>query len=399
MKRKMIINTKILTRSLIKLLISILLFYEGWYLQNYIAIPFMLQFLGLCIIGLTMLVLMRSHSKLVFNEVFIYWLVFGIYSLMSGLIISSHTSNILSSIFTYLSFLAVIFCTGEISKITLDYQWYRFAMVFVCFCSALTVLTKGYLYQNGHYFVKTMSEYNNPNNLGLMMGIGIYFLIMPLKKQSILKWIIRIVISFVFIYIILNTGSRSALICGLISIMFSVYFNMKFLTGNKYFKLLKRMLIAIFFVFMVVAAMYFVFKNNIEGTAIARLIDKLNQNSFSGREILYVQAWQCFIEHPVFGIGYNNFSLDYNFGYFTHSTYMELIACTGFIGMILFLFPVTKKLIQAIKNLKINHGNPMTMIIIMLFAGFFGIIYYDLVFLMALYMAITNIGKLEDINV
>lgn len=50
---------------------------------------------------------------------------------------------------------------------------------------------------------------------------------------------------------------------------------------------------------------------------------------------MYVEGFKIFLQHPIFGVGLNNFCA-YFYGYYSHSDYIEPLATTGLIGFILY---------------------------------------------------------------
>lgn len=80
------------------------------------------------------------------------------------------------------------------------------------------------------------------------------------------------------------------------------------------------------------------------GTAAERAV-----SSDEGRIELYIMALQDFAKHPFFGLGFNQFT-EYH-GNYTHSTYVEPLACSGMVGF-LYLWPyvsIVKKQIRLIR--------------------------------------------------
>lgn len=80
------------------------------------------------------------------------------------------------------------------------------------------------------------------------------------------------------------------------------------------------------------------------GTAAERAL-----SSDEGRIELYIMALQDFAKHPFFGLGFNQFA-EYH-GIYTHSTYVEPLACSGMVGF-LYLWPyvsIVKKQIRLIR--------------------------------------------------
>lgn len=383
----------------LKILLTLLLIYEEWYLEKYSALPFVLQILAILIIGFTILNSYGSLYYYISNKTFLLWFIFGAYSALTAIFFSQEPIFALNSLSKYFSFLIISFCAGVVSHKTRDLEWLRRAMIIVSCMCAFTAIFNGRPYKNGMYYVTTMSEYNNPNNLGLMMSIGTYFMLMPRKKQSIFSWAVRILLSVSFIYVVVNTGSRSSLLCCITIVVFSLYSHLRSVSGDAKNRFFKRvtLILACLCAFFVVANIVTSFSGT--GTGLNRLIERFNSDSFGGRTTLYDAAWEYFLQHPIVGIGYNCFRVVSGYGFFTHSTYMELLSCTGTVGFILYMWPVYNGLKYAIYSMRENQGSKIILVSMLLISGFFGILFYNIVFMMLLYLFIYCKYEIEDEDV
>ena len=80
----------------------------------------------------------------------------------------------------------------------------------------------------------------------------------------------------------------------------------------------------------------------LENTLIAERMEDLfavldtGEGDGMGRLYLYEEAWRSFLKAPLFGVGYANFAPLHG-GVYTHSTYAEILSCTGLVGSLLFL--------------------------------------------------------------
>ena len=376
---------------LIKFQLVLMIIYEGWYLQKFTAISGLLQLLAVTIIGTTLLLMWNMTLR--GNKSIIYWGIFGVYSLISAFIINADMTVVLDSIFTYFAFIAVVFCAGVVSRYTSDYSWFSKAILFVAVISAFCALFYGVLYKNGDYYVTTMSDRNNPNTLGLVMGIGTFMAVFPERPPRLLGWLIRIALLFVFLLVTVNTGSRSSLICELAVIAMFVYSKLKNAKGSLVDRIVRNTAIVLTVFISATVVISFFVSGNTTSSAVQRLVENFNSESFSGRTDLYDIAWEMYRENPISGIGYNCFASMSGHGYFTHSTYMELLACTGTIGFALFLWPVLTGTWRGVRAFKRDGGRSATILLMMLVSGFFGIVYYNMVFLMVLYIEILRIPK------
>lgn len=376
--------------AFIKFQLVLMIIYEGWYLEKYTAIPGVLQLLAISIVGSTLLLLL-SNPECGKNKLIKFWFSFGLYSIFASLVVDADMSIVLNSLFTFFSFISVVYCAGVISSYTSDYSWFSKAILLTSVISAFFALFYGVPYQNGAYFVTTMSEYNNPNNLGLLMCVGTFVALFPERNPRPFGWLARMVMLVAFLVVTVNTGSRSSLLCEVAVIILFLYARIKRMKGTATERLTKKiaLIVSVFVIAIVVAS--FIGNANVSGSAIRRLVDKFNVESFSGRTVLYNLAWDMYKEHPIFGIGYNCFANMSGYGYFTHSTYMELLACTGSIGFILFMSPVLSGTVRGLRSFKKDEGRSTTILLMMLVSGLFGIVYYNMVFLMVLYLEISRI--------
>lgn len=381
-------------RTLVKALLTILIIYEGWYIEKYDTIAYLLQGLAILIVGVTCVM----HLKLVFRKVkvsppAIEWFLFGLIALIAG-IPNQHNAAINDALFTYFSFFAVCVCAGVVTKDG-DDTWIANTIIATVILCVVSVLFDGYLYKNGQYYAITMGKNNNPNTLGMMMAIGSFYLLNPKGKISKMNWTARILITCICGYVVLYSGSRSALLCLIAVIAISLFFRYKDLRGYTNSKWMKRLL----FVFCGIigcAFILFYLQNIEEGKlGINRLLEKFNSDSYSGRTNLYDAAWELFLKYPVLGIGYKCFSQVSQFEYFTHSTYMELLSCTGLVGFVLFMSPVIKSVVRAFKRREADNGRCLILLVLFLVEGFFGIMYYNLIFMMLLYLSIQNSVRLR----
>jgi len=74
--------------------------------------------------------------------------------------------------------------------------------------------------------------------------------------------------------------------------------------------------------------------------------------SARGRIGMYSQAWNLFLEHPVFGVGFGTYYFYSGRYAYTHTAFMELLACTGLLGFVLYyglIFTLWRRLSRLLK--------------------------------------------------
>ena len=377
----------------LKFLISILLIYEGWYIEKYGPIPGLLQVLAVIIVVFTFLSSFgKKRTSKNIHAIGIWWACFGVIALIVGQYVQ-YRDVVNNALSTYFSFLLICFCVGSVAQYK-DDNWLPATMIVVTLLTAFSTTFSGYNYLNGGYAGITMGPNNNPNNLGMMMSIGVFYLLMPKQKQSIWKWMLRIILVGVYLNVIVNTGSRSGVLCLGAIIGFAVLFNFTYLRGSDASKILKRVSLGIACVAAVFLGLNYLQSIGSGTSGINRLLDNFNTKSFGGRTELYLIAFRIFLRKPIFGVGYYGFSVVSNLNYYSHSTYMELLSCTGIVGFLLFLGPVAKGVINSIKYRALDKGRSITLLVLFLAGGFFGILYYNLIFMMLMYWTIINMNKM-----
>ena len=139
----------------------------------------------------------------------------------------------------------------------------------------------------------------------------------------------------------------------------------------------------------------YMLQNSAEGNSVYRLLHGFNRNEYSGRGDLYQKGWKYFLEYPIFGLGYDCFKV-VEHGVFTHSTYMELLSCTGIVGFVTFLYPVLAGLYENIVFVKNDNGRKLALLLMMIISGTFGILYYNLVFMILIYLMICDPEQLDQ---
>ena len=379
--------------GILKFLISFLLIYEGWYIEKFGAIPYLLQILAVLVVFFTLLCILFNPKVKKYNRrIAVWWLSFGVLSFIVGLF-TRYADVVNSALSTYFSFLIVCICIGYLVQYNNE-NWISRIMILVTALCALSATFFGYHYLNEGYAGITMSAYNNPNNLGMVMSIGVFYLLMPNKKQSVWMWAFRIILVGVYLNVIVNTGSRSGVLCLGTIVGFSVFFNFKYLRGSESSKIFKRILLGIACATVVFLGLHYIQSIGSGTSGINRLLDNFNSKSYGGRTRLYVIAFKIFLKNPVFGVGYYGFSVVSNLHYYSHSTYMELLSCTGVVGTILFLFPMVKGSINSIKYRSLDRGRSITLLLLFFVGGFFGILYYNFIFMILIYWNIISMNKM-----
>ncbi|MEG1529475.1 MAG: O-antigen ligase family protein [Clostridia bacterium] len=123
----------------------------------------------------------------------------------------------------------------------------------------------------------------------------------------------------------------------------------------------KATLIGFAIAIAVILIFYFAFFDK----ANAAIVALLKQGAgLSGREDLYNEAWTMFKAHPIFGVGMgfdgNYYIMDVVPFYWFHSTFFQVMGCTGLVGLIAFGYFYFKRYAIVFKNMKRNKFSIFT---------------------------------------
>lgn len=188
------------------------------------------------------------------------------------------------------------------------------------------------------------------NDIGALMAFGCFAVLFAFgvrEKKGVIKNLLKIFCIFAAVSVIFIAGSRKSLLA--IMIFFALIF---LLCARDLFKSLSGPGVIIT-TLLIVGVMIFIYSYLlpiVESTDMYQSVfgHKADSKAMSdeGRIELYSKAWKHFLEHPLIGIGYDNFAFKH--GAYTHSTYAEPLACSG-IGGLLYLVPYVIILVKQMK--------------------------------------------------
>lgn len=262
---------------------------------------------------------------------------YGLYSLLVGCLISKDFDWMLNSVITFFCYTVVCLDVSYISYAEKDIKWLMNLLLLVAALCAFQTTFFGQPYDNG-IIVTTMSGHNNPNNLALVLMIGIYATLYcenRTKKHNVLN----LLLSLWFMYVIAISGSRKCMLAGgalLIYRFITFVRTEKKLTGKKLFLIIA----AVVFFF---AAAYYVLHFFVNTDQFKRLTSLFEEGGDVKRVTLYKDAVVFWKSSPVFGIGYGQYQIYSRYQGYSHSTYAEILSCGGLIGCFIFFLPLLKR--------------------------------------------------------
>lgn len=335
--------------KLSKLFFSIFLLYKIWYSQIWGANQYILYlsvgFSALFVMIDAIFVLKRLPISQI-NPIVKMYFTFCIYVFASGIIVSIDKTEFIASLFTYISFTIVAFEVWYISFRTNSFRWVLNILYILALICAMTTIFNGQDYRT-EVIVKTMGEFNNPNTLGVLMVFGIFTVVFDKVKLEN-RFILKYLSIFVFLYVILISGSRKALFAGVSLFVFWVVEYYIDARGDKIS--FKKIIILSTIILSLVGASLYIVNEYVGSSGHERLLMFFKEGGTSGRWQLMNMAVEYWKTSPIFGIGLDQFKILNPYGYYSHSTYFEILSCTGILGCLIFFGPLIRLLFTSIRK-------------------------------------------------
>jgi len=341
---------------------SAFMIYIFWFREAYGHNPLLLYGTVLVATVAALLDVIANHAKLSMNKILMMFCLFGAYSFITGLLISRNQSHFISMMATYFSFVIVCWDCFYISYRKQGIKWIMNMVLISSLLCALQTIFMGYGYQT-EVLVTTMGPENNPHVLGYMMLLGIFSIVVDEKKIK-QNFLIKIILIAVFLYVILLSGSRKSLLCAGVLMLYWIFYLLKTEKGFT----IKKLLIILTLVIAAIIGAYYIITQYVHTEAFERLLLLFEQDdAVETRWLLYLEAFEFWKTNPIFGIGFGQFQIWSKYGFYSHSSYAEILCCTGILGILIFFVPIIKLAQKIIKRFRHNiYGYALCMLMLVL---------------------------------
>lgn len=334
-------------RKIEKALILIIFLYLDWFqyvfgirqIIIYVSAILLAALLGIEVFKEGKVTISRSSS------IIRTYILFGIYALASGLFVATDKNTMLSTLLQYYEYVFICFAIYYISNSEKSIKWVLSILYTSALVCGLQTIFFGRTIRSAAVFVITMGARNNPNTLGIIMAFGIMAIIYD--YESIQKhFMVKLASIVIFAYVIILTGSRKAFIAMAVLLsVWSINYIVYTKKSGKEFKTkgIRRVIQNSVVIMGIIAALVYITSSAFTETSMLTKLLLLFTNggvADSERIPLYQQAFEFFKQHPILGIGYRQYEVLYSGHIYSHSTYAEILSCTGFIGTIIFFSPV-----------------------------------------------------------
>lgn len=296
---------------------------------------------------------LKNNSKINIKSTDILLYLFFMIVLLS-ILTNGFSEDTLITIFRLLvGLLVYVIYSSDKTNIYIDYI--SKALLFTPVVLFITNINQITEFLQGSYsgqFVQRMTisnSFDNPNFFSNYLLIpcilSLHYFITAIQEKKLKRILFNLITMMMSIILILVTSSRGSILAlFLTSVVYIVWYLRKVKFKPQYV-----FLILVIILFM--GSLLFTYIDPV----INMLFSRLSYNELlqgSGRNYIFSEAVEVFMDKPVFGVGLGNFKNISSSGNRTHNLYLELLTETGLIGFLIFI-TMSLRIVA-----KINRINP-----------------------------------------
>lgn len=306
-------------------IVSLLMIFYGSYLRakNFVSIPIII---GLWLISIIFIIPSGSISVIIkyIIGLFLLWL----YANSSiNFRFTVKALSVIGLIFTFFTYFFYWFPDIFMDNVVPYLEDYLQTQVITMMRNSQYVGLTGHYSTNGTY---------------LAIGLGATFAWL-MTSQTKRSRIILGILALSILGALLLIGKRAHLIFSFISCLI-VYWT--YYSNRKLSRLVKSIALILSLVLLfIIFVNFFPALNN----TLSRFFSTAEEGDFMmNRDVFYAKAWETFLAHPIFGIGWGKMKsiIDHD----VHNVYIQLLAETGIVGTLLFIVLIAFGLISSIKT-------------------------------------------------
>lgn len=343
--------------SLAKFFISLFCMYIFWYYGAIGANNILLySFALLSTVCVLLDIFATKQGKLEIGRQSIVpmYFVFGLYALLTGFFFAIDVSFFFSKMITYFAYIVLCFDIYYVASSEESYDWTLNIMLLAAYLCAFYTIFFGVAIRSSGVYVTTMGINNNPNTLGLIMVMGIFAGI--IHKFYAKHYYLSLITVLLFTYVIILSGSRKCFFCGLALIAFWFLVDLSRKIKERRTSVIVQLAVVFALAVFVVNRYGMVFMNS---SMFERLQGASIQSSTEDRVGLYQDAINLWKNNPVFGIGFGQFEKSGSHLSHSHSSYAEILSCTGILGIFIWfigLFQCVRRSMKKYRMQKLGQG-------------------------------------------
>ena len=187
--------------------------------------------------------------------------------------------------------------------------------------------------------VDTLGELWNANDIGIKMSLGAILALYFMTKTHGVRKTICALLAIIFSFIILMTGSRTALLIVAMSIFMFFWLNAK-KHRTLFFCVLLIVLGFLMILILKVPFLYRVIGNRMEAIFQELIGQAAGEGSYNARHDMIELGVEWFKKKPIFGYGLNNFCelylIETGVATYSHNNFVEMLVSGGLVGFAIY---------------------------------------------------------------
>lgn len=312
--------------------ILFLLYVVYTYVTSY-SLFFIKSLSPVLLLGALLFALIATGLRFIKDGSFLFFVVFTAFIVATAFTVAYDSDKAFSSAKMFIEFLISYLLIILYSDAD---QSIHFAInVFVLHGLLAEVLM---LFSGMNTFRISFSESVNVNTIGTMLTFSIAFILyeMIAAKKTVLKVVICVsAILLLLIGIMLTVSKKSIFASAALILLWIVCcYRTTFINLKRSYRVL------LFAALILIGYLVYRWYTSTYAAQIEYMLYRMSQtvegDSTQRRIFLIKEGVQTFLEHPILGVGFNNARYYSEYATYTHCFYVELLACTGIIGTLIF---------------------------------------------------------------
>ncbi len=326
----------------------------------------------------------NSRFKIKREKTFFAYVIFLVYIVTTGFLIAKDSDRLISTVLHFTEYLVVYYL---IISYTIDDKKADFAInAFVL----LGIVSALFLVFRGTEGVRvSIADEVNVNLVAVTMTFSIAFILYELieHEKTALRVIVSIAAILLLIFGVLLTVSKKAIFGSSAAVILWIVCCYK--TTFKKIKSIYKIVLVVSILAIVVTA--YLWYTTYYASQLQYLLFRMSQIttglSSVGRIQLFKEGLQIFLDHPFFGVGFNNVRYYTSLSTYTHCFYSEVLACSGIFGTLIFVYALGvswKRVVSVYRPVKtINEFTSIRIVymiiiyLVLLFVSATQIIFYE----------------------
>ena len=306
------------------------------------------------LLGIALLTqVIEENKKIKPSNTMLLYILFVFLEFITSILVAQDKQKAFTYLVVLIEYLGSFYLIQRFVEKDKGIEFVSAAFILLAFVMSVATISRG----TEVYSRLSIAESTNSNSVGVVMMFGIAFALLRFIRAD--KSIKNIMLFLIFllpcIYVLVLTVSKKAII-GTVILLIGWAIICYGKAFSRIHVFLRILILAMFIGLGFFAFRWFVGTQTSSYQYILFRFNSLNDLSVdrsSGERLALIkEGFLVFLNHPIIGVGYNNYRYYSNYGLYTHCFYIEMLACTGVLGTIVFASPIVSSFTHYIPTLK-----------------------------------------------